>query len=77
MDAKAELERVSAKYPRTPWWGYVAWSLAMGSVVAWSIITDRSWAFSGGILLGFFVVEYRHYRVRENARRFATAAQRP
>lgn len=77
MDPQTELGRVSAKYPRTPWWGYLAWLVAMGSVIIWSVLTDRSWAFSGGILLGFFGTEYRNYRLRENARRFATAIQRP
>jgi hypothetical protein len=75
MDPQAELDRVIAKYPRTPWWGYVLWVVALGAVITWSILNDRSWAFSLGILLGFFGTEFRNYRIRQNARRFAAEAQ--
>lgn len=74
MEPQAEFERVSAKYPRTPWWGYVAWIVTLGAVIAWSIATDRSWAFTCGLLLGFFGTELRNYRLRENARQFASGS---
>jgi hypothetical protein len=71
VDPQAEYERVVAKYPPSRWWELAAYVVVLGGLITWSLLDDRSWAFAAGGLLAVFGNEYRNYRLRENARRFA------
>jgi len=71
VEPSAERDRVNKKYARKSRWYYALWIGCMTATVVATIAAHRSWAFALGAALAFAGTEYRNFRLRENARRFA------
>jgi hypothetical protein len=77
VDAQAEYERVAAKYAPYRLRDIVITVAVLLTIVAIAVaLGHRVPALAVGALLGIPANQYRQYRLRENARKFAEAQRR-